>query len=399
MSLMSLGASASIPPGLDVSPENNETVSSITKITISYTLGYYGGIGSYANPEVSINGVNVGVTASTPTNDDLVYTLDTPVTNPGTYTIQIGAGSFWYDELFEYDNEEMSWIVKIEGDAPDVFHPIDNGGIEIYPKQGTYNSLQYFEITFNSTSVGVNTTKTARLVTDDVNETTIADGIPVEGAGLINGNVDLDMPVVTPGNYLLIVDEGAFYDFMTDEDFPELRFRYIVAEDGASPDPTPDEVELTPNPNDVQASLSEVLVYYTDYYNVYKYTGDALGAITVTNADNQIVATGEASAGGTGIAANEGRITLTPAITTLGTYTLHIPARVFVLEGGSLYDGEFNTAQTITYNVDPLTGINAIDADVNSEKAVYRVDGTRVPAGTTLPAGLYIIDGRKVVVK
>lgn len=44
------------------------------------------------------------------------------------------------------------------------------------------------------------------------------------------------------------------------------------------------------------------------------------------------------------------------------------------------------------------TAIDGIEAD-RAPQATYRIDGTRLPADTPLTPGLYIRNGRKIIVK
>ena len=52
---------------------------------------------------------------------------------------------------------------------------------------------------------------------------------------------------------------------------------------------------------------------------------------------------------------------------------------------------------------DGSTGINKVKADktINASKGIYTINGVRLntTSADELPAGLYIIDGKKVVVK
>lgn len=406
LSLFCLGASASIPNGLRVTPDNNATVNKIDKIQIEYHLGWYTEIGSYRYPDIQINGVPVNVTYSVSSDDVLTYTLETPITRSGVYEIFIAAGSFYYDEIYEYDNPDMSWKVTVQGDDPEPggFEPIVNSHMDIVPEQGTYSSLQYFTVVINGAFVEANSFVTCYLMKDDDTETIVATGKASEGAGLIYGNVDLTEEVTTPGTYILVVPEGAFYDLMTDEDFSEGRFRYVIAEDGASSLPAPDNVVFTPSSSEILPSLSRVLIEYPDMSGVYENVNSStkLGDITVTDGEGIVVANGEVDKMGIGenLAGNQAIININPVINSEGYYTLNIPARTFVIEGAAMYDGAYSTAQKITYHVDPGVGVDEISVASDKEVEIYRIDGTRVEGSReTLPAGFYIINGKKVMVK
>lgn len=401
LALCGFSAAAEVPAGLEVSPANNETVESLSKISIEYTLGWYGGIDSYRTPNVQINGVPVNVTYSV-SGDVLTYTLENPITRSGEYEIFIGANSFYYDEIMEYDNPDMSWLVKVSGGSePGGFQPIVNPGIDVIPAQGCYSSLQYFTLVIDESLVAANGTKECYLMRDDDTQQIVATGSPKDGAGLIYGCVDLERKVTEPGTYLLVVPEGAFYNMMSDDDYPACSFRFEIAADGESPLPEPDKVYFDPDPSNEVAQLSTIIVEYPDAVSLYPNNNSTqLGDVTLTDDEGNVVASVRVDNGLPGLSGNEASITFTPAVTAEGSYTLHIPARTFVIEGGALYDGTYSTEQTVVYTVNPLVGVGEIGTEAAScAKEIYRIDGTRVAGGEKLPAGFYIIDGKKVMVK
>lgn len=393
-------AAASIPTELDVEPSGINKVSKIDVISISYTKGNYASITSYANPKIYVNGTQVAVTYKNVSDTEINYILTTPITASGEYTISIPAATFWYDDLYETDNPEMSWKVTVEAnEGGSDFKPIDNAGASIEPVQGTYNSLHYFTITINESFVSANSSIKPYLIKDDGTNTVVANGKSLEGAGLANGNIDLEEAVTTPGKYVLVVPAGAFYSYLTDEDYPEYRFRYVINVDSASPDPVADNVTITPAPGSTIESLDSMVVKYNDYNSIYTNKNNTqLGEITVTNATGAVVAKGSPTISATGLAPNEVKIDFVPAVTAPGEYVVNIPARSFVVEGARLSSGCYTTAQQVSYTVVVPTGINAPRVDVKSA-VIYRVDGTRVEACDVndLPKGFYIVNGRKIV--
>lgn len=389
-------AFASIPLHLEVTPEPNSTVDAISAITINYSYGSYASIGSYANPDIKINNVPVSVTKSVSTDGEtLTYTLASPITAAGEYTIFIGAESFYYDDLYEYDNPDMDWKVTVAGTAEDTFKPIQNAKVSITPEQGKYTSLQYFTLEFEYNMVFNNSTVKPYIIRDDDTQQVVATGKTVEGAGLVNGYADFDKPITEPGTYILIVPEGAFYEGYTDEDIPESRWRYVVAEDGADPIVNPTQVIATPDQETALASLSQVVLEFPDYNGVYFVKSK--GTPTVYDKDGNAVATLDQTYV-SGLEDNQIALNVTPAVTENGTYTIDFPARVFTLVGEQMYDDQASTAFTLTYTIDSAVGIEAIET-VNSDAPVYRIDGTRVVNTANLPAGIYIRDGKKIIVK
>ncbi len=91
--------------------------------------------------------------------------------------------------------------------------------------------------------------------------------------------------------------------------------------------------------------------------------------------------------------------TITPAITAPGYYTLYIPTGYLQTSDGSkspIYYREFQVDPSVS-----MEGVNLNDALVN----VYSIEGVCVARGikstalTDLPKGLYIVNGRKLVIK
>ncbi len=396
-----LSAGASIPTELDVEPSGANKVSKIDVISISYTKGSYASIASYSNPKVLVNGTQVAVTYKKVSDTEINYILTNPITTSGEYTISIPAGTFWYDDMYEFDNAEMSWKVTVENKDSE-FKPIENTGASIEPVQGAYNSLHYFTITIDASYVSANGTIKPYLIKDDGTNTVVATGKSVDGAGLINGNIDLDSAVTVPGKYVLVVPAGAFYSYLTDEDYPEYRFRYVINTDSASPEPAADNVTITPAPGTAVEGLDSIVVKYNDYNSVYSNKNNTqLGDITVTDAAGNVVAKGTPAISTTGgSTSNEMRIDFAPAVTTPGDYIVNIPARSFIVEGTQLWSGRYTTPQQVKYTVIVPTGVNNPRVDAESA-AIYRIDGTRVEANSVneLPEGFYIVNGKKIVKK
>lgn len=85
-----------------------------------------------------------------------------------------------------------------------------------------------------------------------------------------------------------------------------------------------------------------------------------------------------------------------------GNYSLHVPAEyVLITSEGTQY---YNNPVEMVYIVDSTSGVTAIGTDANGLFNIYNVNGVKVASGkadviNTLQPGLYIINGKKVVVK
>ena len=160
------------------------------------------------------------------------------------------------------------------------------------------------------------------------------------------------------------------------------------------------ELTFTPASGETVKSLSQIYVKGTIDL------GFGESTISVKDANDNEVTTASLSAMG-----NDGTtlenwdelfINLAEDITEAGTYTIEIPEG----EITSLDETQWNAAIKLTYIVDPtLTGIENAQAANVTEVDVYTVDGALFAKGVksnevkTLPAGVYVVNGRKVAVR
>jgi len=117
-------------------------------------------------------------------------------------------------------------------------------------------------------------------------------------------------------------------------------------------------------------------VVHTDYNGIVLFANDETKAVTAT------------SSWGTAY-----EVSVTTTVTDKGSLTLglKLPAAPTTTNEVNLYADNFKV-------VSKTTGINAISRDRVSDNNWYRLDGSRVP-GVPLTKGIYINNGRKVVVK
>ena len=161
-------------------------------------------------------------------------------------------------------------------------------------------------------------------------------------------------------------------------------------------------VEYSPASGTTVKSLAEIIV-----------TGDvaiANGETTLSVKDAQdqevtVATIGYTRADGSFIEdMNQLCILLDKEITEAGTYTIEIPENVIWSNDDP--DNLWNAAKTLTYTVDPTaTGIDNAQAGNVTEVDVYSVDGALFAKGVksnelkTLPAGVYVVNGRKIAIR
>lgn len=391
-------ANAAIPYGYKVTPADGAAVETLSEISVYLELDE--DIYSYPNPNITVNGEPVSVTGVTTGvwNDLLTWTLKNPITAPGEYEIVVGEYSFYYG-WDEDDNPVMSWTVTVEGgttpDDPVEFEPYENAHATISPEQGVYTSLSEFTLTFSHVSMAdINYTKSASLVNDETGEV-VATGKASYGSILQQAVVDLDKVVDAPGTYTLLIPEGMFYDggSYDEEDLPELKFRYVISDNGSGVTPVEYAVEASPADGSTINVLDKVVLTYPDFEAVYQHDSEG---ICVVDAEGAEVATGSYSYGDK--EANQILLTFTPAVTEEGDYSVIVPKRAFIL--GDMRDAVYSSEIVLNYHVSGSTAIENIEATAFKACPVYNVYGVKVADSlVNLPAGLYICNGRKIVVR
>ena len=161
-------------------------------------------------------------------------------------------------------------------------------------------------------------------------------------------------------------------------------------------------VEYSPASGTTVKSLNQILVTGSESlgYNTEL-------TMSVKNAQGQEVATASVDVlgnDGTELTDwNQVYINLSKELTEAGTYTIEVPEHIF----SNLDDTAWNTATTLTYTVDPTaTGIDNAQAGNVTEVDVYTVDGALFAKGVksnevrkTLPAGVYVVNGRKIAIR
>lgn len=212
--------------------------------------------------------------------------------------------------------------------------------------------------------------------------------------------VTLDKEITAQGVYFVVIPQGAFgddeygVDYTTGNCNPKLIYTYAVESEGGS------DIIVTPADGEKLTELS-----------VIRFEGpvgfDYMGTVTVKDQNGEVVAT---------VAGSEVKVEYDPEnpfgdplymeialeepITADGVYTVEVPEGFFYV--GENADNA--PAMTLTYQVGNGDGISQVQA-AEGKVTVYTVSGRLVyrnadPAVIkNLHKGIYIINGRKCVVK
>lgn len=205
-------------------------------------------------------------------------------------------------------------------------------------------------------------------------------------------------PVITdPETYVLIIPENYFIIGAEFETYGNLRFTgtyYIDSEPKA-----PVQLTVTPEGGDV----SELTLIEINAPGIEDAKCFGEENITITNAEGEIVYTAT-SAELLESSFDWDTFTflgffLEPNITDQGVYTLHIPAEFF-----EFLDGSTSAALEVVYTI-TTSGITSVGVEKAESYTVYTVSGVLVLKSadvnslSTLAPGIYVINGKKVLVK
>lgn len=218
-----------------------------------------------------------------------------------------------------------------------------------------------------------------------------------------DGSIDPDYEIVPPaGNYVLSLGAGAFNEFYAGgapKSSSPYSYRYTIIAD-----PTVTEIVLPGDNN----KLDFVELRYPNASYVEP-NPDCAQAIEVLDEDGNKVDSVEVVINSGGIAPMadeeddyEGasvKIEFEPAIVEKGTYTIFVPRGYFTC------DADYpSNEETIKFYVNGTLGIDTVNAD-NSSVDVYTTTGVCVLRGAapeaveTLNPGIYVVNGKKLVVR
>jgi len=371
------------PEDVSASPVSGSTVTKLSDIMLTFSESFETfEIGSSYRPQGPIvvkdaSGKQVA-TGSVSRGAGVEYyqmrlTLSEPIAEAGEYTVVIPARNIVLegDEVTRF-NRTITLTYTVEP-----FKPIENKGVTIKPAQGEVSALTAFTVTFADIQlVDINGNYKARLINK-------ASGEEVSGAKVSYGartweaDVELDTPVTEAGEYILVCEANLFYDGLTDEDFPEYRFAYIV--DGSGDIPyAPETVYSDPEENVAVGQLDEIVLSFTDYDQIYQ-DKDRLSDVSVIDAAGNAVAACTFFFDYETMSGNQIGIRLSTPVTADGTYTITLPRRAFTL-GSAISDARFSNVTKLTYIVDSALSIGSVAVDADTDVRYFDLQGRSLQA-------------------
>lgn len=327
--------------------------------------------------------------------DKMCIVLDEPITTPGNYTIDVPSGFFNLGEEFEGASSRAATIyyeikgstgveIKVTPESESVVESLDKIVFTYEPGINVnWGESEGDKITVYNKETR---TEVASFTKDDVK-------FPDDFFDVTNVRVEFAEPITAAGIYEVTVPAGFFSLGESGDNVNETMVIYYEIK---SKQPGGDGLTLTANPAaGTVAEIPATIVISADCseagFENYELMPTLVGDNNVSYAlDVEL-----------GVGWNEINIILkNGSITADGTYTLTIPA------GAISGDGKVNEETVIVYIIGTgVSGIDNIVANAGGKVDVYTVNGVNVlhnadaAAVKALAKGLYIINGKKVVIK
>jgi hypothetical protein len=402
-----------------VSPEDNSQLTSLVG-DIKFTYTDYEKVGFASGPfMVSVlnsDGKSVGsFETSLPGFKNIVQISideEDAITTPGTYTITIPSGSVlgFIDEDGNSEAIGAATVTYVVGDGGSSSET-EGYKVTIDPEEGEVEELGSFTLTFE----GANLVKASDEATRDdfpYYGTVDAEGnitkVSQLSANTYAGNNTMTVKTYTTvtaaGKYAIVVPKG-YYFVDGNEPAEELVFYYTIAEpevkmymEAVFVDP--EEEATVENLDKIKFTFK---VYDENYEEItegltYKhnsYTAPKLGLLNDDKASFKSY--------------NNGTISGTDpdllwssyyGVTDAGYYIFTIPANYMTAtdaNGNTVSNGE--TMAMFEFAPDQ-SGVGSIKFEKIENGAIYNLNGVKLDAdANNLPAGIYIINGKKTVVK
>ena len=211
--------------------------------------------------------------------------------------------------------------------------------------------------------------------------------------------LNLNKELTTPGDYMITIPANALY--AVDADMKEVygtgnKETYLFYTIVDSPALTLEK--SIPEDEATVAALESISLFWSGGDPSVGYGINEDIEITVTDDYDDIVSTCTIEPKDESKATGEYIVTLENPIEEDGTYYLDMPDGVLYAldEDGNRVNGNNSPYIFLEFTVDVSTGIANIT--VESEKEIYNLHGVQIKNGN-IPAGVYIINGKKVMVK
>ena len=292
----------------------------------------------------------------------------------------------------------------------------------ITPTEGEVKALEQFVLTFDGASMVGGFDESKQIVVMNQLGQEVAKGTPSfpdDWKRVLDVDIALDKKIEEAGTYFLVVPEATVYDGNynpMEPDFgvaefgaiynPELRYMFIV-----SGSETVKEGYIFESVNPAEGEVAELSKFDITLLNPndkQDFIGGVLPSdnVLLKNEAGEVVAKGQVSFDPS--AWNSVfTVTLDKVVKENGKYTLTVPAGIVfnsafapdVEDHGASWGAICNLDIVLNYTVASVTSVQQVEVNPAAVK-VYSLGGVYVGHSTQgLPKGVYLVNGKKVVVK
>lgn len=314
-------------------------------------------------------------------NTKITLVLDNEITEPGEYMLSLPKGYFVIDEEFAAQASaarDITFTVQ-GGDVPptDFNYTVD-------PAEGTVTELEGVRIHFTDYEEAGAGSGHASLSIDGGEAIQLPDAS--FGNDLNEMEQSLPQKYTEPGTYVITFPAGYFNLGSNGEASPEFKLTYVIKGE--------ETLNITVNPAEGEvAELESIDIIFNDYSSAAGGMGHAY--LSINGGENIQLPVAEF-----GAEMNEMIQRLPQKYTEAGTYVITFPEGYFNLSDNGIPSPEFKLTYTISGS-----GIDMVVADKDGMFRVFNVAGVEVMTTPdkdnlkNLPAGLYIINGKKMMLK
>ncbi|MCM1319842.1 MAG: T9SS type A sorting domain-containing protein [Muribaculaceae bacterium] len=418
-----------------VTPENGATVESISSVNVKFNKT------TYYNMEAGVSATLYSIDGTTRTqvataagvdNDffnptEYTFTFSPAISEAGNYEFVIAQGAL-YDSTYDENQgamghacPELVYVYTIAGGGED---PTEKGEIvpTVTPENGAVVSkLETVSLKFDEPVVygweNPDRYKATLYKVEAAGNVQVAQVSPEPDAWFGTTEFTYTFNVTEDGTYNFVLGKGAIDNANGDKTTPELNYFFTVQGGTSTSEAVADlqYAAVDPADNSTLTSLSSIKLTFAEvaycdfikgtYVEVYKVDGEnETRYCTAAGIENNFTAPTEYTFSLTADVAwaDENNTSFTN-----GNYKVVFPeGLVFDAEYKSSNGtkGHYNPAYTLTYVLGNTEGISAIFGE-NAALDIYSVNGMVVKNNgnaedfNALPAGLYIVNGQKIIKK
>ena len=370
-------------PTIEITPATWETVPSITTITVTCESGIALNesddlYATYRNDNYETFDLGYGVVSAD--GKSVVYELETAIEANGTYNFIFPAG------LFTLDPNGLATA----SESKTIYVTVDNPNVLeiVYSTPGNYstlNSIEYLYFEFSQDIFEGGSISEAVLTDEEGNEYPLSvtytdswgDSTPYNSLCLKTAE-----PITTPGTYTFELKKDYVYAGTDTKISYDVTYVYTIKE-------ALKMTNISPVAGTELTSIDEFIVEFNQDISFY---GEAFFGYG-PNYEEVFFMASFNDKDGNELPYNMIRLVPSEPITAAGEYTIFI-SDIYVM---GTWNDSFNTMYTFEFNGSSITsGIDGVEAEKN-EEVIYDITGRQVKEINK--AGIYIINGKKVIIK